>query len=297
MPHQRPLAAAAWMSGSILAFTAMAISGRAVSGIHDTFEIMAWRSLAGLLLVVATAAALGRLGEVDRDRLDRHALRNVVHFTGQNLWFWALGVIPMAQVFALEFTSPIWVILLSPLLLAERLTSARLLSAALGFVGILIVARPDFGHPNAGVLAAAGSAVCFALTAILTKALTRGESIVKILFWMTLMQLILGGVAAGLDGQVTLPTARTLPWLALIGLSGIVAQLCLTKALSLASASFIMPIDFARLPVIAVVAWALYDEAVGLPVILGGVVIFAANWISIRAETRTRRPQPGSKNL
>ncbi|MDT8855977.1 DMT family transporter [Paracoccaceae bacterium Fryx2] len=285
----RPLAAALWMIGSILSFSSMAVAGRAVAGQHDTFEIMMWRSLVGLILVLAVAGAAGRLGEVRADRLGQHLARNVVHFTGQNLWFWALTMIPLAQVFALEFTSPIWVILLSPLFLGERITPARALAALMGFAGILIVARPDFAALNPGVLAAAASAVCFAGSVILTKALTRGESIVSILFWLTGMQLVLGLIAAGLDGRIAWPSAQTLPWLVLIGAAGVIAHFCLTTALSLASASVVMPIDFARLPLIAVVAMVLYDEPLDVLVILGGAVIFAANWINLRAENRAQR--------
>ena len=284
MQTHRPFAAAIWMSGSILSFTSMAVAGRAVAGVHDTFEIMFWRSLVGLVLVVGTAATLGRLGEVQTRHLPQHLLRNAIHFTGQNLWFWALTAIPLAQVFALEFTSPIWVILLSPLFLGERLTRVKLLAALLGFAGAMIVARPNITHIEPGVLAAAGSALCFAGSMILTKRLTRAESIVSILFWLAVIQGILGLIASGWDGQITLPTLATLPWLGLIGAAGIIAHLCLTQALSLASASLVAPIDFIRLPLIAVVGMALYGEPLEWAVLLGGAIIFAANWINIRAQ-------------
>lgn len=274
------------MGGSILSFTLMAIAGRAVATVHDTFEIMMWRSVLGFALVIAFATATGRLAEVRRDTLPSHVLRNLFHFGGQNLWFWSLTMIPLAQVFALEFTSPIWVILLSPFVLGERLTAPRLIAAGLGFLGVLLVARPDFGHLNAGVAAAAGSAICFAATALMTKRLTRGESIVSILFWLTLMQFGLGLALAGWDGVIALPTAKTLPWLALIGICGLLAHLCLTTALSLAPASFVLPIDFIRLPVIVVVGMALYSEPVDLLVLAGAAIIFCGNWINIRFETR-----------
>ena len=288
LPPDRPLRAALWMTGAIAAFTAMAIAGRAVSETHDTFEIMAWRSVIGFGLVVAVASVLGRLGEVRANRLGSHLVRNLFHFTGQNLWFWALTMIPLAQVFALEFTSPIWVILLSPLVLGERLTRARLVAAALGFAGILIVARPDITNLSPGVLAAAAAAVCFAASVLMTKALTRGESIVSILFWLTLMQAIFGIGLALWDGAATLPTAQTLPWLALIGLAGVGAHLCLTTALSLAPASVVVPVDFARLPVIALVGAHFYGEPFDPMVLLGGAVIFTGIWINLRAEARAR---------
>lgn len=287
VPH-RPLAAALWMGGAIFSFTAMAVAGRSVAATHDTFEIMLWRSVIGFATVVAVAGAAGLLPKVRTDTLGSHVIRNLFHFTGQNLWFWALTMIPLAQVFALEFTSPVWVILLSPLVLGERLTRARLVSAMLGFLGILIVARPDFAALDAGVMAAAASAFFFAATTLMTKRLTRGEHIVSILFWLTLMQCGLGLVTAGWDGSIRLPTAQTLPWLVVIGLCGILAHLCLTKALSLAPAGFVVPIDFIRLPVIAIVGMVLYDEPVDLLVLLGAAVIFFGNWINIRAE-RSRR--------
>ena len=286
-PH-RPLAAALWMTGAIFSFTAMAIAGRAVSDVHDTFEIMMWRSVVGFVLLMIVAGSLGRLHEVRRDRMGQHLIRNIFHFSGQNLWFWALTMIPLAQVFALEFTSPIWVILLSPLVLGEKLTRPRLIAAGMGFVGILMVARPDFAALNPGVLAAAASAVCFAATILMTKALTRGESIVSILFWLTLMQGCFGLVTASHDGVLHWPTAQTLPWLALIGFCGVLAHTCLTSALSMAPASYVVPLDFLRLPVIAVVGMVFYNEALDPLVMLGAAVIFAGNWINVRAETRKR---------
>jgi len=283
MTPSHPLKAALWMVGSILSFTAMAVAGRAVSGVHDTFEIMLWRSVTGFGLVVLVAGAMGRLGDVQTARLPQHLLRNIIHFSGQNLWFWALTAIPLAQVFALEFTSPIWVILLSPLLLGEGLTARKLLSAGLGFAGAMIVARPDFGRFDPGVLAAAASALCFAGSVIMTKRLTRVETLVSILFWLTLMQTGLGLLASGWDGRIGLPTLATLPWLLVIGAAGVIAHLCLTMALSLASASVVVPIDFARLPLIALVGMALYHEPLDAAVLLGGGIIFLANWINIRA--------------
>jgi drug/metabolite transporter (DMT)-like permease len=279
---QHPVAATAWMLGAITSFSIMAVSAREIGGVHDTFEIMAFRSLVGLGLVVAFAALRGRLGEISSARLGTHALRNVIHFTGQNLWFLALTMIPLAQVFALEFTSPVWVLILSPLLLGERITRVRAVAAGLGFAGILLVAQPEFGNLDPGVAAAAASALCFALTNITTRALTRHEGIVSILFWLTLMQLIMGCASVAWDGAVTWPDTTTLPWLILIGIAGVAAHLCLTSALSLAPASFVMPIDFARLPVIALVGMLVYGEALDPLVLVGAVVIFAGNYLNVR---------------
>lgn len=285
----RPLQAALWMLGSILSFSTMAVAGRYVSATHSTFEIMAVRSLIGFIVVVAVALALGRLGEIRRDRIKVHFFRNLFHFTGQNLWFFALATVPLAQVFALEFTSPIWVILLSLVFLGEPLTRARIAAAILGFVGILVVARPELSVIDSGVIAAAMSAGFFATTIIITKALTRRESIVSILFWLTGIQLCFGVMALALQPAIAWPTSATLPWLIVIGLAGLVAHYCLTTALSLAPASFVMPIDFIRLPLIAVVGMTLFSERLDVLVLIGGAIILLANWINIRGE---KRPVP-----
>lgn len=298
-PHKLPnsLRAALWMTGSITSFTAMAVAGRQVSYLHDSFEIMTARSAIGFVVICVFLLLSGRQGEVSAARLGGHFLRNIIHFTGQNLWFWALTMIPLAQVFALEFTSPIWVILLSPLFLGERLTSARMISAGLGFVGILIVARPDFGHLDPGVMAAAASAVCFAATSIATKKLTRGINIITILFWLTLMQFGFGLITTLADGVVHWPTWQTLPWLFLIGCGGLLAHLSLTTALSLAPAAFVAPLDFVRLPVIAIVGALIYAEPLDPYVIGGGAVIFLGIWINIRAELRRSRTENAVANM
>ncbi|MFZ1468897.1 MAG: DMT family transporter [Paracoccaceae bacterium] len=287
----RPLTAALWMTGSITAFTAMAVATRAIKSTHDTFEILAYRSFIGLVLVLAIAFATGRQNRITARRLPSHVLRNVVHFTGQALWFWALTQIPLAQVFALEFTSPLWVILLAPLVLAETQSRTRLIAAAIGFGGILLVANPDFGDIQPGVLAAAGCAVFFALSMMLTKRLTRNEDILGILFWMCLLQTGFGLALSLRGGAPVLPTAQTLPWLVLIGLAGVTAHLCLTRALQLAPASFVGPIDFARLPLIALIGALFYDEPLTWGLALGAALILGANWLSIRAEARAIRPQ------
>ena len=280
--------AALWMIGAIASFTAMAIAGRAVSFELDTFEIMMYRSFVGVVIVLAVSGVAGTWGQITRRNLGLHLVRNLSHFAGQNLWFYSITVIPLAQVFALEFTSPLWVIVLSPLVLGERLTAIRALAAVIGFIGILIVARPTPETLQFGQVTAALAAIGFAGSAIFTRKLTRTETITCILFYLTVMQAVFGLICAGYDGDIALPSAASLPWLALIGCAGLVAHFCLTTALGLAPATVVMPIDFTRLPLIALVGMALYGEALDLWIIVGALVIFGGNYLNIWAETRKR---------
>ncbi|MAY85765.1 MAG: EamA family transporter [Pseudooceanicola sp.] len=284
--------AALWMIGAIVSFTLMAIAGRAVSHAADTFEIMLYRSLFGLIAVAIYLSATGKWRLVRTPVIGLHVTRNILHFTGQNLWFLAITLAPLALVFSMEFTAPLWVLVLSPLFLGETMTRMRGLCAALGFVGILIVARPDPAQINMGFVAAAVAAIFFAGTHICTKRLTRTDATAGIMFWITALQLVLGVITAGYDGDILLPNAQTAPWLALIGLCGLVAHTCITTALSIAPASVVVPFDFARLPTIAIVAMVLYAEPLDPWILLGAALIFAANYLNIMTETRKRRSVP-----
>jgi drug/metabolite transporter (DMT)-like permease len=282
------LRACLWMIGAIGSFTAMAIAGRQVSFALDTFEIMTYRSLLGIVIVCVVAGMTGTWRQINRQQLGLHAVRNIAHFTGQNLWFYALTVIPLAQVFALEFTTPIWVLLLSPLLLNERMTRIGMIAALIGFLGVLIVTRPGSAPVSPGLIAAALCAIGFAFSAIFTRRLTRTQSIPCILFYLTVMQAVFGLICAGYDGDIALPNAATLPWLILIGCAGLFAHFCLTTALSLAPASVVMPIDFARLPAIAIVGALVYAESLDPFIFLGAALIFGGNYLNI-TKGQTRR--------
>lgn len=280
------LRACLWMTGAIVSFTLMAIAGRAVSLDLDTFEIMLYRSLIGIVVVVAVASATGQLHGIRARKMGWHAARNLSHFAGQNLWFYAITVIPLAQVFAMEFTSPLWVLLFSPLVLGERLTKTRILAALAGFIGILLVARPGFAEIHPGLILAGLAAIGFAGSAVFTRRLTRTEGITSIMFWLTAMQAVFGVICAGADGDIALPSGDNLPWVILIALAGLVAHFCITSALALAPATVVMPIDFTRLPVIALVGVLLYAEPLDPFVLLGAAIIFGANYANILAETR-----------
>lgn len=274
--------AAAWMAGAILSFTVMAIATREVSPPFGPFGILLWRGSAGVLMVGGMLVATGNVRLMRPRRMRLHLARNLVHFAGQTLWLWAITLLPLAQVIALEFTSPLWVLLLAPLLLGERLTARALLAGGLGFAGVLTVARPDAAGLSPGLLAAASCAVCFALAAVATKRLTATEPVAAILFWLNAMQLVLAALAVVATGAQVRATGAEVPWLLAIGVAGTAAHWCLTSALRAAPASVVMPLDFLRLPVIAAAGWLLYGEPVGIGLVVGAILILAGNALSLR---------------
>ncbi|MFK5996825.1 MAG: DMT family transporter [Rhodobacterales bacterium] len=287
-PVSNTLKAVFWMMGAVVSFSAMAVAGREMSVALDTFEIMTYRSLIGLAIIVVIGLSTGKTRAFRTDRIGLNFVRNIFHFTGQNLWFFAVTVIPLAHLFAFEFSVPIWVTLAAPFLLHERLNSLRVMAVFIGFAGILMVTRPWVAGLSIGIAAAALSAICFAGTSIATKRLTDTQSTLSILFWMTAMQLVFGLICAGYDGDIALPTYATLHWVIIVGLGGLLAHFCVTTALSLAPATVVLPIDFTRLPLIALIGWQFYNESLDIWVILGAAIIFGSNYVNIWAGTRAQ---------
>jgi drug/metabolite transporter (DMT)-like permease len=282
----KTIQAAIWMTGTIVSFSAMAVSGREISFELDTFEIMMYRSIIGLIIVLLLAKLFKTHREISTQNLSLHFYRNLSHFTGQNLWFYALTLIPFAQLFAFEFSVPLWVMLAAPFLLGERLTNIRIISILVGFIGILIVTRPWLAGLAPGIIPAALCAIGFACSVIFTKQLTQKVSITCILFWLTSMQLLMAVICAGYDGDISLPSSSNFIWIIIIGIGGLLAHFCITKALQLAPATVVTPIDFCRLPVIAAIGYVFYSEALDIFIIGGAIIIFIANYINIWSETK-----------
>ena len=164
----------------------------------------------------------------------------------------------------------------------------RIAAFTLGFIGILVIVRPGLIEVSEGVVIMLLCAFFFGATGAVTKWLTRRETALAIIFYMVVMQTVFGAVASTFVWQpVTLAHA---PWLTLMAVTGLSAHFCLTSALAEADATFIMPLDFLRLPIVAVVGFLLYAEAFEPAILLGALIIFSGNYASLRYETRRGRP-------
>jgi drug/metabolite transporter (DMT)-like permease len=277
-----------WMLGAMISFTLMAVSGRELFSSLDTFEIMLYRSLAGILLVLSFGKYFKTLHQIRVENLSLHFIRNISHFGGQNFWFYAIALIPFSQLFAFEFSTPLFIVFLAPIFLGELLTKEKLIAAAIGFLGIMLVARPDLNTISWALIAAFLLPVCFAATAIATKLLTRKFSLTCILFWLVIMQTVFSLICAGYDFNIRIPAQTDLPFLLIVSVTGLTAHLCMTKAFSLAPVSVVMPIDFVRLPLISMVGFLFYNEVLTWYIILGSALVFVGNYVNIKAEERAK---------
>src|SRR5262245_1717477 len=274
------------MTGALLSFSAMAVSIRGLASTLNIFEILTIRNGCGIgaLTVLAVARPELRATLAPR-RMVLHAFRNSVHFVSQYAWALSLTLLPLATVFALEFTMPAWVALLAMPILGERMTASRAGSIALGFIGVLIIVRPGAQTFHPAVLFVLGAALGYAVSLIATKKLTATVGTFAILFWMNAMQLPMA--LAGSDPLffLRLGTAE-MPFVVGVGVAGLASHFCLTNAFRSGDATIVVPFDFLRIPLIALVGWLFYGEALDVFVFAGAAVIISGVVWNLRAESR-----------
>jgi drug/metabolite transporter (DMT)-like permease len=282
------LRAAGWMMTAVVSFTLIAIAGREASKGVPTVQLIFWRSFFALVLLTAGMFVFRqRFHPLLTDRIGLHWVRNAIHFVAQFSWLYALTLIPLAQLFSIEFTAPLWVAVLAPLLLGERMTTTRLVAAVLGFVGVLAIVRPGYATLSTGAIFALVAAIGFAGSMICTKSLTRTESTTTVLFYMFALQTLIALVPAWPDLHML--DAWTWMWVFLVAVLGLASHFALTRAFSLADAMVVAPMDFLRLPLIVVIGWIVYAEALDPWVLLGGSIVILGNIVNMWGERRRSR--------
>ena len=279
--------AAMWMSGAIFSFMAMAISGRELSVELTTFQILFFRSLVGVAILCVLLRKTG-WGQLRTRVFGTHLIRNLVHYGGQYGWFYGIAMLPLAEVFAIEFTMPIWTAVFAAIILGERINKRRALAIAIGFVGVLVMLRPGFAAVSPVALVVLGAALAYGFAHTLTKRLSGTDTPLTILFYTAAMQLPLAFLPALINWRW--PSAAAWPWVLGVGIAALSAHYCLTRAFMLEDATVVMPIDFLRLPLIAVVGLIFYGEPVQFWVIVGAVIVFAGSWLNLNAVSDSSRP-------
>lgn len=282
-PRARPpiITAAIWMSGALVSFMVMAVGARELSAELGTFEILFFRSVIGLLVLVLLLSRSG-WHHLATASIGLHFVRNIAHFAGQFGWFYAIAFIPLAAVFAIEITTPIWTTVFAVFLLGERITRARFAAICLGFAGVLLILRPGAAVVHPAAVAVLLGAVAFGLSITLTKRLAARDAPMAILFYMALIQLPLALLPAAANWVN--PALRLWPWLIAVGLTSLTAHYCMVRALAVADATVVIPMDFLRLPLISLLGFLLYNERIEWFLLMGAALILAGNLVNVRAE-------------
>ncbi|MGX7873052.1 DMT family transporter [Mesorhizobium sp. ORM6] len=275
--------AACWMALSIASFLAMSVAGRATTAELNVFQVLELRSVIGFFILLPLVMATGGFAAMRTQRPLAHIGRNVVHYSGQAAWLYALTLIPLAVLISIEFTTPIWTAILAVTFLGETLSRQKLAAVVLGLIGVVIIVRPGVGSVDPGHVVVLGAAVCFGVSLVLVKSLTRTDSVVRIIFWMLIIQSAVGLIPALYVWRN--PPLELWPWILLIAFTGMSSHFCMARALTYADATVISPMDFLRVPLSALVGWLLYQEQIDAFTAGGALLILTGNLLNLQ-----RRP-------
>ncbi len=278
-----------WMIGSLTSFSVSAVALRSLAGKFNLFEIIGMRNALGIAILLGAALVHPPFRRAMRPkRWGLHLVRSAIHFGGQYTWALAVTLLPLATVFALEFTAPFWVAVFAVPILGEKLTGPRLASLMLGFAGILVIMRPGLETLQPTALLVLGAAVLFALTSVLTKVLLRTETVFTIMLWMNIFQFAMNLPGMRTD-LLSMIAPGDLPAILGISLGGLLAHVCLANAFKSGDAIVVIPIDFLRIPLIAVVGWLIYDEIIDPVVMLGAALMLSGLIYAMRAEAKAAK--------
>jgi len=272
--------AALWMAGWLSLTLMMAVAGREATREVNVFQLIEVRSLLGFFLLYPLIRRNGGFTKLKTARLRQHVARNLVQYGAQLGWFFALTLIPIGQVVAIEFTMPIWTAILAASFLGERMTVWKTAAIALGAIGVVIIIRPAAGEINPGQLIALGAAVGFGISMAMVKSLTRTESALAVIFWMMVVQSV-AGLLPTLYFWVW-PSAHAWSWMVVIALCGTFSHYCLASAMRYADATIVVPMDFLRVPLTATAGFLLYSERLDLFTILGAALILVGNLLNLK---------------
>ncbi len=287
-PHNHALRGAFFMTLASILFAGMVGIVRHVSetsGLH-AFELAFFRNLFGLLFMLPWLMHTG-FGGLKTRRLGLYTVRGVFSILAMLSWFWAVTVMPLAEATALSFTTPIFTTILAALVLGEVVRIRRWTATVVGFLGTLLILRPGFVEVSPAALAVLFGAACIAAAIVAMKILARTESPNAIVTYMVLFLTPLSLPPALFVWQW--PAAETWPWLVALGAVATAAHLCVTRAFAAADASAVMPLDFVRLPFVALIGYLAFAEQPDLWTWLGAAVIFGATVYITQREARLAR--------
>ena len=283
-----------WMAMCMLSFAGVALSVRALSSHLPIVEIVLFRAAFGVAVSLPWLWRTG-IGGLKTTCLSLHFGRSVVNGLGMFCWFTALGMMAIGDVLALQFTSPLFMVLLGAFALGEAVGHRRWIATAIGFGGALIIIRPGFAEVGTGVVFVLAAAVLYAGNHAMTKPLARKDSGGAIVFYMNAIHLPVFAVLA--PNVWVDPVMGDAGWVLLLGICGATAHIFLARALRLADLSTLALVDFLKLPVAAGAGYFLFGDRSDLWTWAGAMVIFGAGYYNIlheRARERTQEREQAS---
>ena len=282
------------MTASCACFAATTALGSYLGQRYSPLEVVFFRNLFMLLALLPLLAPRGWRALKSR-RLAMHGLRALITVLALEAFYVSIVRLPIAEATALNFTVPLFLLVLSVPLLHERVGVHRWAATLVGFAGVLVMLRPGLVPISAGALLALLSALGFALSMILIRRLAVTESSSVIVFYQALFMVPLSGLPAAFVWSA--PDAAAIGWFAALGVFSLLAQFALARALAFAESSALAPFDFTRLPFAALLGYVFFAQVPSLWTWLGAAAIAAsALYLAQREARRALRPPRAASN-
>lgn len=284
----RPVAAALFMLAACgcFAFNSVFVRLAAEQGTHP-FVVAFFRNLFSFLILLPMTVGRSGWGVLIPRRLDLLTLRGTLNGSSMLAWFYAVPLLPLADLTALGFTAPLWATVLAALLLGEAVGWRRWSATLIGFAGVVVIVQPGFADVHWATGLVLFSSAMWAVTIIVVRRLTFIERPETILLYQALM---MAGIALVPSLFFwTTPTGEVWIWLIALGVLAATAHTFHVRAYSLQEVAALQPLDFSRLPIIAVAAWAIFDEVPAPAVWIGALIVFAAGTYISHREARLAR--------
>ena len=271
-----------WMIAAAGALTAMAICIRYL----PTYSVLLMIFLRNVINLVLMTPSMVRQGKAifRTERLGTHAIRNAFLYSGNVAWFFGVTKISLADVAALQFTSPLFTAIIAAALLGERIGGHRMVAILVGFAGALIIIRPGIIPLNIGTLSILLAAFLYSCAHVVTKLLSNTESGSTVVFYMSVTILIYSAIPAAFVWQT--PAWADMPAMIGLGITGYATHYCITRSLAVGDASFVIVFDFMRLPFSVTLGWILFTEVLDAWTAAGALIIFATGYYSTVREAK-----------
>lgn len=275
-----------------LGFAAVVGQVRYLSASYHPLEIVFFRNFFGLLAMAPWLVRVGWVGLRPR----RPALflwRALLSYTAMGTWFMAVSLIPLAQAVTLNFTAPFFSTILAVLLLGETVRIRRWAAIVIGFGGVLLIVRPEPATFTPHMLWPLVSAAAIAGATIAIKTLSKTESPEAIVVQLGVFTSPIALVPALFVW--TTPDLEGWLWLFATGATGTLAQICLNRALAAADASAVAPFDYVRLPLVALIGYVFFGEAIDPMTWIGALAIVGSSaYVTHREQLAQRSVRAGS---
>lgn len=268
------LKAVGYMVCSAAMFACMAVMIRLASSQLHAFEIAFFRNFFGFVFALPLLMHHG-MGILKTDKLSLYVGRCLIGIVSMLCGFYAIVHLPLAKAVTISYSTPLFVTILAVLFLGETVRLRRWTAVGLGFIGVLVIMRPGADTFDGNTLVALTAAVLSAIVAISIKVLSRTEKPDAIVLWTTMLWVPLSLVPALFVW--TWPTGWTWAWIVAAGFFGTAGHMFWTRALKRGDASMLTPISFMQVPIVALLAWWLFDETVTAWTAVGAAIIFVAN--------------------